>query len=1390
MIRSPRAVADAREQPARHAAMEAASFAGSCITDLLWEQVRTQPDSAAVVREDEILTYRQLAARSSDVAMYLRHLGVAPDDCVGLFVEPSIDLMVGAWGTLLSGSAYLPLSPEYPEDRLRYMIEDSRTKVIFSQEDLKARLTELAPRGTRIVTLKDAAAHGRSDASAENRDLGSGLRSHNLAYVIYTSGSTGKPKGVMIEHRSIVNQMGWLRTAHGLDRRRVVLQKTPMSFDAAQWEILAPACGSTVVVGSPGVYRDPERLIETIIRHRVTTLQCVPTLLQALLDTEALHRCDSLTQVFSGGEALSRSLALRCLEVLPGCELVNLYGPTECTINSSAFTVDRRTVHDGPSTISIGAPVHDTQYHILDERRSPMVAGEIGELYIGGAQLARGYLNRPDLTAERFIDDPFQADGQRAKLYRTGDLAYWNADGTVQFAGRADNQIKLRGFRVELDEIRLAIELHDWVKHAAVTVKNDPRTGFQNLIAFIELNPREAALMDQGHHGAHHASKESKLQVKAQLSNSGCRAPQELRGKAVFDLPGRTPTREQRQQVFARKTYRFFDGEGITKADILRLLGRRAGQRLAGAHARSLEALSFAQLGEILRYFGQFLSAERLLPKYGYASPGALYATQMYFELDNLCGLKSGVYYHHPVHHQLILLREKLASTAAQARVHFVGKRRAIEPTYKNNIHEVLEIEAGHMVGLFEEVLPRYGLDIKELDHAPATMSHLDSADEDHYIGTFELVPRAERRPDDAVEIFVQVHPGKVADLTAGQYQYRDGVLEKLSDELILKRHVIAINQQVYERASLGITVISRTSKGWMRYIDLGRKLQHLQANDINLGFMSSGYSSRTGDDLPSAKRMDSILKACGRAPGPSYFFVGGRISEEQALSEGMKEDVVHMKGPAEMIRDDLGSFLPDYMVPNKVIVLDRLPLTANGKIDLKALDRVKVELADRPFVAPRTETEARIKQLWLKEMKQDEVSVQDDFFESGGNSLIAVGLVSKINRAFQTSLPLQVLFGSPTIEKLALVVDGAGVEPASRLVRLQTRGAGNPVYCWPGLGGYTMNLRLLARKMGADRPLYGVQAHGINEGEIPYPTLQQMAAEDIKVIRRLQPAGPYTLWGYSFGARVAFEAAHQIERAGERVQRLFLIAPGSPKVGAKSVSTSGSEPTYDNKEYATILFSVFAGSITDPALAECLEVARDEESFASFIARRFTGLDPELVKRVIRIVHQTYEFKYTSCELVERRIRAPVTIFRARGDDRSFFEGIEGHDSCSTSASTFIDLDADHYGLLKEPGIDELIEQIHRQLRADAKPEHNTEAMEDIRMPHVNIKHFPVSLSEQQQADLVAAITHAVRSAFRCNEEAISIALEPVERADWNEQVYLPQIVKRKELLCKAPKY
>ncbi|WP_436959284.1 amino acid adenylation domain-containing protein [Streptomyces sp. SudanB182_2057] len=1342
------------------------------LSEMLRAATAAQPDRTAVSCGTERLSFQQLSERSEHMAAYLRQLGVGADDPVGIFMEPSVDLMTSVWGVLHSGAAYLPLSPEYPDERVRYMITDSRTKVVLTAESLVSRLAEMTPPGTRIVTVTEAQARPDQPAAAGTAvpPAFPPARGDTLAYVIYTSGSTGNPKGIGVEHHSIVNQMRWMSEEQGLDERRTVLQKTPLSFDAAQWEILAPACGSSVVMSEPGRYADPGGLIDLIVENRVTTLQGVPTLLQALVDTGRLSDCTSLTHVFSGGEALTRTLAVELLDALPQIDLVNLYGPSECTINASAHTVDRRTVHEGPDHVSIGRPVRGMTFHILDAARRPVAPGEAGELHISGVQLARGYLHNPQLTEERFLTNPFSTDPAYARLYRTGDLARWNDDGTVQFLGRTDSQVKLRGFRVELDEIKVSIEKHEWVKRAAVLVREDTRVG-ANLIAFIELDPQRAALMDQGNHGSHHQSKKSRLQLKAQLANLGVRQEE---GAAVVELPGRAATADQRRTVFARKTYRFFEGGGVTRADLLALLARPAGQ--PAAH-RDPATLSLSELGTLLRYFGQFPSGERLLPKYGYASPGSLYATQLYLELSGVAGLEPGFYYYHPVEHRLVLI-SPAAAGEPRLRAHFIGRRSAIEPVYRNNIREVLQFEAGHMVGLFDHVLPEYGLRVNPGPVTPGVKDVLRCPDEDYYLATYDVESAAAPAVTNPVELYVQAHPDRVTELHGGQYRFDGAELTHVSDDLVRKQDVIAINQEVYDRASFGISLIGRAPEPWQRYVDLGRELQRLQMNGLDMGLMSSGYSSETGNPLPSARRIADIVDLGPDAA--SYFAVGGRISAEQRLSEGMKEDSVHMRGPAEIVKDNLAETLPPYMVPNRVTVLDAFPLTPNGKVDhqaLRELDKAAVDDTEAPVVPPRTPTEEAIAALWGTVLRQERVSIRDNFFAAGGHSLTAVNLVGRINRELGSSLPLQVLFDAPTIAELARRVDREPSTELTRLVRLRAGDGVRPVFCWPGLGGYPMSLRLLAGRLELDRPFLGVQAHGINPGEVPYPTFEEMVAHDIELVRKVQPAGPYTLWGYSFGSRVAFEVAHQLESAGERVEELILIAPGKPPVEARADQPDGASVGFSNPAFVSILYSVFAGNLEPSAVEACLAATRDEDSFVEFVCDRFEHLDRDLVRRIVGVVRTTFPFEYAPDELARRGVDAPITVLRARGDQDSF---IDSTPALSRSSLRISQLQADHYELLRAQGIDELVSA----LQAARLPR------KAIGVPHVSIKHFPNNLAADQISALVDAITSAVGTAFSVDEGAVSIALEPVAQEAWTERVYIPEIVQGTAKLVKSPNY
>lgn len=289
-------------------------------------------------------------------------------------------------------------------------------------------------------------------------------------------------------------------------------------------------------------------------------------------------------------------------------------------------------------------------------------------------------------------------------------------------------------------------------------------------------------------------------------------------------------------------------------------------------------------------------------------------------------------------------------------------------------------------------------------------------------------------------------------------------------------------------------------------------------------------------------------------------------------------------------------------------------------------------------------------------------------------------------------------IFQHPKLGDLAARIGDDRPEPSSRLVPLHDHADRRPVFCWPGLGGYPMNLRLLAREAGVGAPFYGVQTCGINAGEVPYPTIREMAAADVAEIRRVQPAGPYTLCGYSFGARIAFETAWQLEQAGERVENLLLLCPGNPRVRAAvgQQDHHRRDASYANPTYVAILASVFFGTVSGPTVEHCLTATGDDDSFAAFVCSRLTHLDEQVVRRITRIVAQTYEFDYTFAELAQRRLDAAVTIIKTEGDDYSFIEGRSGY---SATPPEVVHLTGDHYGVLNEPGVGELAAVIRSRL-------------------------------------------------------------------------------------------
>jgi len=443
------------------------------IHQLFEAQVEKTPDVVALSFEKQVLSYAELNAKANRLAHYLRSKGVGPDVLVGICVERSLEMVIGLLAILKAGGAYVPLDPGYPQDRLDFMLHDVNAPIVLAQEACRGKLEA----STATVLCLDSEWHKVASASDANPDVP--LGPENLAYCIYTSGSTGQPKGAGVPHQGILNRLQWMQEQYGLDRTDRVLQKTPYSFDVSVWEFFWPLMtGAKLVVAKPEQHKDSLALIDTITAQQITTIHFVPSMLQIFIDTPGVENCASLKRVICSGEALPADLVQRFLQKLPA-ELHNLYGPTEASVDVSYWAC---LPGSAETAIPIGRPISNIQLYILDRQLNPVLAGTLGELHIGGIGLGRGYLNRPELTAEKFIPNPYGPAGSR--LYKTGDLARYRPDGTIDYLGRNDFQVKIRGFRIELGEIESRLSAYAGVREAVVVARDDGYGG-KRLVAYL-----------------------------------------------------------------------------------------------------------------------------------------------------------------------------------------------------------------------------------------------------------------------------------------------------------------------------------------------------------------------------------------------------------------------------------------------------------------------------------------------------------------------------------------------------------------------------------------------------------------------------------------------------------------------------------------------------------------------------------------------------------------------------------------------------------------------------------------------------------------------------------------------------------------------------------------
>ena len=461
-------------------ATEAAYPQDKCVHELFEAQAARTPNAIAVVHEGKRLTYAELNSRANGLARQLRAIGVRPDDRVAICVERGPEMVVGMLGALKAGGAYLPLDPALPVERLAYILKDAAPVSVLTHGPARTAL-EAALKGLahqpRVVDVEDAGLR-QTDANLGGDEIG--LTSRGLAYVFYTSGSTGQPKGVMVEHAACTNRVAAQEIITPLAENAIFAQKTALGFIDSFFETLVPlAHGNVLAIIPPGLARDARRLGAALSELHVSNLVTIPSL-AAMID---LKRDDlsALRHWVMSGEALNRHIAQHIRLHLPNCRLWNVYGSTEVTADATYYEVRGTEV----GSIPIGRPLPNLRIYILDRFLAPVPSGVVGEIYVGGKGVARGYLNRADLTAERFVESPFVA-GDR--LFRTGDLGRYLADGNIEYVDRTDFQVKIRGFRIELGEIEARLMQHPAV-HEAVVLAREDTPGDKRLVAYYTVQP-------------------------------------------------------------------------------------------------------------------------------------------------------------------------------------------------------------------------------------------------------------------------------------------------------------------------------------------------------------------------------------------------------------------------------------------------------------------------------------------------------------------------------------------------------------------------------------------------------------------------------------------------------------------------------------------------------------------------------------------------------------------------------------------------------------------------------------------------------------------------------------------------------------------------------------
>ncbi len=1110
-------------------------------------RVEAVPDAVALRADGLSVTYRELDERANRLAHHLIALGARPQTAVGILQERSADLVVSILAIIKAGCVYVPLHTGYPAAWTHMALNRTDARVLLTDRAMRDRETRY---DGPIVVVDDEPALAARPAA----DPGVPGHPEHLAYVMFTSGSTGEPKGVEITHRDVL-ALGHDPVWHGTYEEGAsscrnpecpaerVLMHSPYAFDPSTFELWAPLLNGHRVVVPPAGELDLGTLERVMVEEEVTGVLYTAGLFR-LIAEERPESFAGVREVWTGGDVVSPAAVQRVLDTCTGTTVTAIYGPTEITLCTTQYPM--RHPHQVENTVPLGRPMAGTRLYVLDAALRPVPVGVRGDLYVAGLGLARGYAGRAGLSAERFVADPFAVGGER--MYRTGDVAAWRADGVLEFAGRVDGQVKIRGFRVETTEIEAVLVRHPELAQATVVARED-RPGDRELVAYLVPADGNAA-----------AATDRDLPTEAEHVEEWHGLYEALYSEAGDDLFTGWNSSYEDAPIPRAEMAEWREGS------VARIRDLGPGRVLEIGVGNGLMLRKLAARSEC--YWGTDVSAaavdglraavagEEWADRVDLRSGSALETQGLPQGFFDTIVLNSVVQYFPGARYAVEVFRGLVPLLAPGGRI-FVGDVRDLRR------HRI-----------FASSVALHGADTS------MSLAELRTAVEREVMLENELL----LSPD-----FFATLPGEIDAVTAIDVGLKRAVHH---NELSAFRFDVVIHTAP---EAADVEPPARTLR-WGRDVrDLTRLAEHLEEGPVSVVRVPD---ARVAGQLAAATALDNgsdVEVVLGRLhePAPAdlpdpedFHLLAGRLGLDAALvpspGDAGEYDVTFTPASGERdtpaaplgryrptaeaaalpvwahaghprraddhaaliarVRADLTERLPEYMIPRLFTVLDRLPLTPNGKVDHRSLPDpgLREGQSGRP---PRSPQEEMLCVLFAEVLGRESVGVDDDFFALGGHSLLAARLINRIRATFGAELAVRTLFEEPTVAGLA---ERLGVSDGSDAfdVMLPLRRGGDlaPLFCLHPAGGISWVYSGLLRHLDNRRPVYGIQARGLSEPDSTPRTIAEMAADYADRIQAVQPAGPYHLLGWSLGGLIAHAVAVHLETRGEKVATLALL--------------------------------------------------------------------------------------------------------------------------------------------------------------------------------------------------------------------------------------------------------